>query len=32
MMYDYHGLLQDIMDTGEDVDDRTGTGTRSLFK
>jgi thymidylate synthase len=31
MMYDYHGLLQDIMDTGEDVDDRTGTGTRSLF-
>jgi thymidylate synthase len=27
----YHNLLQDILDEGEDVNDRTGTGTRSIF-
>ncbi len=30
-MRQYHDLLQHIMDTGADRDDRTGTGTRSVF-
>ncbi len=30
-MIAYHNLLQDILDEGEDVSDRTGTGTRSIF-
>jgi thymidylate synthase len=28
---EYHRLLQDIMENGEDSMDRTGTGTRSVF-
>ena len=30
-MYDYERLLRVIMESGEDVNDRTGTGTRSIF-
>lgn len=30
-MKQYHQLLQDIMDNGVDRQDRTGTGTRSIF-
>jgi len=30
-MQTYHDLLRMVMDTGEDRDDRTGTGTRSVF-
>lgn len=30
-MEQYHNLLQDILDTGEVRDDRTGIGTRSVF-
>jgi len=30
-MKQYHDLLQDIMDNGIDSDDRTGTGTLSVF-
>lgn len=30
-MYQYYDLLQDILDNGNDSDDRTGTGTLSLF-
>ena len=30
-MKQYHKLLQDIMDNGEDISDRTGVGTRSIF-
>lgn len=30
-MFDYERLLRVIMETGEDVNDRTGTGTRSIF-
>ena len=30
-MKQYHKLLEDILQHGEDVSDRTGTGTRSLF-
>ncbi len=30
-MQQYHQLLQDILDKGTDRDDRTGTGTRSIF-
>lgn len=30
-MKQYHDLLRHIMDTGADRDDRTGTGTRSVF-
>lgn len=30
-MRQYHDLLRHIMDTGADRDDRTGTGTRSVF-
>ena len=30
-MEQYLGLLNHIMTTGEDTDDRTGTGTRSVF-
>lgn len=30
-MQQYHSLLQHIIDTGADKDDRTGTGTRSVF-
>lgn len=30
-MYDYERLLRIIIESGEDVDDRTGTGTRSIF-
>lgn len=31
MMSPYYDLLKDIMENGTDGDDRTGTGTRSLF-
>ena len=31
MMLPYYDLLRDILDNGTDGDDRTGTGTRSLF-
>ena len=30
-MKQYHDLLQDILDNGEDKDDRTGVGTYSVF-
>lgn len=30
-MKQYHKLLEDILEHGEDVDDRTGVGTRSIF-
>ena len=30
-MKQYHKLLEDILEYGEDVNDRTGTGTRSIF-
>ena len=30
-MKQYHKLLEDILDYGEDVNDRTGVGTRSIF-
>lgn len=30
-MKQYHKLLEDILENGEDVDDRTGVGTRSIF-
>lgn len=30
-MKQYHDMLQDILTNGEDVNDRTGTGTRSIF-
>ena len=30
-MKQYHKLLEDILEHGEDVNDRTGTGTRSIF-
>jgi thymidylate synthase len=30
-MKNYHKLLEDILEFGEDVSDRTGTGTRSIF-
>lgn len=30
-MKQYHKLLEDILEYGEDVSDRTGTGTRSIF-
>ena len=30
-MKSYHKLLEDILEFGEDVSDRTGTGTRSIF-
>lgn len=30
-MQQYHSLLQHIIDTGADKEDRTGTGTRSVF-
>ena len=30
-MKQYHKLLEDILAHGEDVDDRTGVGTRSIF-
>ncbi|MDB9980533.1 thymidylate synthase [bacterium] len=30
-MKQYHKLLEDILEHGEDVSDRTGTGTRSIF-
>ena len=30
-MKQYHKLLEDILTTGEDVNDRTGVGTRSIF-
>lgn len=30
-MKQYHDLLEDILEYGEDVNDRTGTGTRSIF-
>ena len=30
-MKQYHKLLKDIFINGEDVSDRTGTGTRSVF-
>jgi thymidylate synthase len=30
-MKNYHKLLEDILEFGEDVNDRTGTGTRSIF-
>ena len=30
-MYDYSRLLRVVMEDGVDVDDRTGTGTRSVF-
>lgn len=30
-MKEYHDLLQDILDNGEDKDDRTGVGTYSVF-
>tara|TARA_R110000796_G_scaffold46127_4_gene111599 strand:- start:5464 stop:6402 length:939 start_codon:yes stop_codon:yes gene_type:complete len=31
IMFDYERLLRVIMESGKDVDDRTGTGTRSIF-
>lgn len=30
-MEQYHALMQDILDNGANKDDRTGTGTRSVF-
>jgi len=30
-MKQYHKLLEDILEHGEDVSDRTGVGTRSIF-
>jgi thymidylate synthase len=30
-MREYHDLLEHILENGEDVDDRTGVGTRSVF-
>ena len=30
-MQQYHSLLEHIIDTGADKEDRTGTGTRSVF-
>jgi thymidylate synthase len=30
-MQQYHKLLEDILEHGEDVNDRTGVGTRSIF-
>ena len=30
-MKQYHDLLEDILNNGEDKDDRTGVGTRSVF-
>jgi thymidylate synthase len=30
-MKQYHKLLEDILERGEDVNDRTGVGTRSIF-
>jgi thymidylate synthase len=30
-MKQYHKLLEDILEHGEDVNDRTGVGTRSIF-
>ena len=30
-MKQYHDMLQDILTNGEDVNDRTGVGTRSIF-
>jgi thymidylate synthase len=30
-MKQYHKLLEDILEHGEDVNDRTGTGTKSIF-
>ena len=30
-MKQYHKLLEDILENGENVDDRTGVGTRSIF-
>lgn len=30
-MKQYHKLLEDILEKGEDVNDRTGVGTRSIF-
>lgn len=30
-MHNYHALLQDVLDNGVTVQDRTGTGTRSVF-
>ena len=30
-MQQYHELLRRVLETGVDRDDRTGTGTRSVF-
>ena len=30
-MKNYHRLLMNILETGQDVEDRTGTGTKSIF-
>ncbi|AGR48078.1 thymidylate reductase [Sinorhizobium phage phiM7] len=30
-MIEYHNLLRDVLENGVDADDRTGTGTRSVF-
>jgi len=30
-MKQYHNLLQDVLDNGRDCEDRTGTGTKSVF-
>ena len=30
-MKQYHKLLEDILENGEDINDRTGVGTRSIF-